>query len=294
LPTLFRFLARCPLRLLHILGGWVGWLSYALSPSYRARFRAHTQMAGLSATQQRQAVAEAGRMVMEIPWLWLRGADSPLGARVLMEDSDLFESAYAQGRGVVLLTPHLGCFEVTAQAIAEHFGRRLGPITVLYRPARKAWLRDLVDKGRHRAGLMAVPATLTGVRQMIRALKRGESVGLLPDQVPPDGMGAWAPFFGQPAYTMTLAAKLVQQTGAVPLLIWGERLRGGRGFVVRFQELPEPLPGPGEASSPESSAAVVNRAMEFLIRQRPEQYLWGYSRYKNPRRAEPIAPTVEP
>ena len=98
---------------------------------------------------------------------------------------------------------------------------------MLYRPARKAWLRELVDTSRTRPGLAVAPATLAGVRQMMRALRRGEAVGLLPDQVPPDGMGVWAPFFGRPAYTMTLAARLVQQTGAALLLAWGERLPRG-------------------------------------------------------------------
>ncbi len=140
----------------------------------------------------------------------------------------LIDDAHARGRGIVFLTPHLGSFEVTAQAYAERYAAEHGPITVLYRPARKPWLRDLVDTARGRPGLAAAPATLAGVRQMIRALRRGEAVGLLPDQVPPEGLGVWAPFFGKPAYTMTLAARLVQQTGATLLLAWGERLPAGR------------------------------------------------------------------
>jgi len=156
---------------------------------------------------------------------------------------------------------------------------------VLYRPARKAWLRELVASARHKPGLMsAAPATLAGVRQMIRALRRGETIGLLPDQVPPEGMGAWAPFFGKPVYTMTLAARLVQQTGASLLLIWGERLPRGAGYVVHFEPFGEALPADPEAQA--ESAAAVNRAMERLIMQRPEQYLWGYNRYKMPRQAD--------
>jgi KDO2-lipid IV(A) lauroyltransferase len=118
-------------------------------------------------------------------------------------------------------------------------------------------------------------------------LRRGEIVGLLPDQVPPAGMGVWAPFFGKPAYTMTLAARLVQQTGAVPLLIWGERLARGAGYAVRVSELGEALPTADSTQA--ESAAIINRAMERLIRQCPQQYLWGYNRYKQPRSAEPAA-----
>jgi KDO2-lipid IV(A) lauroyltransferase len=200
--------------------------------------------------------------------------------------AELIVDAHAQRRGIVFLTPHMGCFEVTAQAYAERFGPAHGAISVMYRPARKAWLRDLVDRSRNRAQLAAVPATLAGVRQMMRALRRGEAVGLLPDQVPPDGMGVWAPFFGKPAYTMTLAARLADQTGAVLLLAWGERLAHGAGYVVHLSPCPAM---PADAAQAESAAAI-NLAMEGLIRQRPQQYLWGYDRYKTPRtlRTDPI------
>jgi len=127
---------------------------------------------------------------------------------------------------------------------------------------------------------------------MIRALRRGEAVGLLPDQVPPSGMGVWAPFFGRPAYTMTLAARLLQQTGAVPLLIWGERLPRGAGYAVRVRPFGAPLPAGTDEAAQAECAAIVNRAMEGLIRERPQQYLWGYHRYKAPRTApnEPKPP----
>ncbi|MGH8795633.1 MAG: lysophospholipid acyltransferase family protein [Caldimonas sp.] len=226
--------------------------------------------------------AEAGRLLLELPRLWLRPAGEPISPPVCWEGAEAIDAALALGRGVVFLTPHLGCFEVTAQAYAERYGPRFGPITVLFRPARKAWLRPLVGGSRTRPGLAAAPATLAGVRQMMRALRRGEAVGLLPDQVPPEGLGVWAPFFGKPAYTMTLAARLVQQTGAVPLAAWGERLPAGAGYAVHVAAFAEALPADPAAQA--ESAAVVNRAMERLIRQRPEQYLWGYHRYKAPSR----------
>ena len=275
MPTVFRWLARCPLWLLHSLGFVVGWLSYALSPSYRRRFGANAAQAGMAPAAARPAIAEAGRLLMELPYLWLWPASRSILPKVSWQGDALIDAAHAQGRSIVFMTPHLGCFEVTAQAYAE----RHGPITVLYRPARKAWLRDLVNRGRNRPGLVAVPANLAGVRQMLRALKRGEAVGLLPDQVPPDGMGVWAPFFGRPAYTMTLAARLAQQRGALPLLIWGERLPRGRGYVLHVSAFDEVLPK-GAAAQAESAAAV-NRAMEGLIRLCPQQYLWGYDRFKH-------------
>lgn len=281
--TLFRWLSHWPLWFLHVIGAALGWLSYWLSPSYRRRFDENVRQAGIAPKRARAAVAHAGRMVAELPFLWMRAAGVPLGKRVRWLDDGLTARAQSQGRGVVFLTPHIGCFEVAAQAYAEHFAERHGPITVLFRPARKPWLREVIDSSRARPGVATAPANLGGVRQMIRALRRGEAVGLLPDQVPPEDMGVWAPFFGRPAYTMTLAARLVQQTGAVPLLVWGERLPGGRGYDVHVRAFDEPLPA--DAGAQAESAAVVNRAMEKLILQCPGQYLWGYDRYKTPRNA---------
>lgn len=274
---LFRWLSHAPLRWLHAVGAALGWLTYWASPTYRHRMRAHAAQAGIPDGQWQGAIASAGRMVAELPFLWMRPASTPVLPKVRFENESLLADALAQGRGVLLLTPHMGCFEVAAQAIAERFGH-IQPITVLYRPARQPWLKTLVRTSRERANLFAAPAALSGVRQMIRALRKGQMVGLLPDQVPPEGMGVWAPFFGKPAYTMTLAARLVQQTGATVLLTWGERLPRGEGYVQRFFPFPEDLPADAA-----ESAAAVNRAMEGLIRQNPSQYLWGYHRYKTPR-----------
>jgi len=278
--TLLRWMSRCPLWLLHAVGAALGWISYLASPTYRRRFDANVRQAGVETSEARPAIAEAGRLIAELPYLWLRPASEPILDRVQWDNAELIVAAHAQRRGIVFLTPHMGCFEVTAQAYAERFGAAHGPISVMYRPARKRWLRALVDRSRNRANLAAVPATLAGVRQMMRALKRGEAVGLLPDQVPPDGMGVWAPFFGKPAYTMTLAARLAAQTGAVLLLAWGERLAHGVGYMVHLAPYDA---GAGADAAQAESAAAINRAMEGLIRRRPQQYLWGYDRYKTPR-----------
>ncbi len=271
----FRWLARLPLWLLQGLGWWLGWVSFLFSPTYRRRFRENIAQAGYRLTAVSGAIGAAGRMVGELPRLWL-GAPT----HHEWENDACVDRAYAAGRGVIFLTPHLGCFEVAAQAVAARYAPRCGPLTVLYRPARQAWLAKLMLAARNHPGLVTAPTSLAGVRQMIRSLRKGHAVGLLPDQVPPDGMGAWAPFFGRPAYTMTLSARLAQQTGAAVVLAWGERLRWGRGFRLHFRELHTPL-------SPDLDTAVaqVNREMERLIRECPSQYLWGYARYKQPKGA---------
>lgn len=285
---LLRWISRWPLGLLHAVGSALGWLTWALSPSYRQRLRINADLAGVSAAERRRSVREAGRMVAEVPWLWLMPPAQTISHLVRWEGAEVIAAAMAQGKGTLLLTPHLGSFEMAARAIVERFGATQ-PLTVLYRPARQAFLREMEETSRHRPGLATAPASLTGVRQMLRALKRGEIVGLLPDQVPPEGQGVWAPFFGQPAYTMTLAARMVQQTGAVPVLLWCERLGGSAGFVVHVHALDEPLPAaldPSEAAknaAQVAAASVMNRAMERVINQNPAQYLWGYHRYKQPR-----------
>ncbi len=271
----FRFFSHWPLWALHALGSLGGWLAWAFSPAYRRRFSTHLQRAGLGWATLIRAVGQAGRMSAELPRLWLGRMPDTQWA-----DDRAAVEAYAAGQGVLFLTPHMGCFEITAQALAQRFSDQHGPLTVLYRPARHAGLAEVMTLARQRPGLEAVPTTLAGVRHMIKALRSGLAVGLLPDQVPPEGMGQWAPFFGHPAYTMTLAARLANQTGARVVLIWGERLSWGRGYRLHTQAL-------GHALSDDLDTAVVqiNQAMEALILQCPSQYIWGYARYKNPRPA---------
>ena len=274
----FRFFSHWPLWALHAIGQSVGWLAWLFSPTYRQRFSANVKTAGLQFSQVRGAIGQAGSMSTELPRLWM--GKSP--AMVWTEGSlACVESAYAAGHGVLFLTPHLGCFEVTAQALTASFSAKFGPLTVLYRPSRKEGLGQVMEATRARPGLETAPTTLAGVRQMIKALRAGRAVGLLPDQVPPEGMGQWTPFFGKPAYTMTLAARLALQTGAKLMVIWGERLPWGQGYLIHASEL-----GTQEADDVDALVLQINQAMEGLIRQCPEQYLWGYARFKRPRHEE--------
>lgn len=212
-------------------------------------------------------------MVAELPRLWL---GAPVPAR--WQGAEYVDAALLRGKGVVFLTPHLGCFEITAQAYAQRYGRTQQPMTVLFRPPRKPWLREVVAQARGRPGLATAPTTMAGVKQMVKALKQGQSLGLLPDQVPPVGLGVWAPFFGRDAYTMTLSARLARQTDATVLLAWGERWSWGRGFTVHVQPMEQPLAGDATLA-----ASQINAAMERLVLACPQQYLWAYARYKQPR-----------
>ena len=271
--SLFRLLSWLPLGLLHFSGAFLGWLAFCASPTFRRRFLENAAQAGFEFHQVRPAVAHIGRMVAELPRLWF--GPTP---RFEWDNVACVDAAYAKKCGVLFLTPHLGCFEITAQALAQRYSTEFGPLTVLFRPARKAYLVPLTAASRQRPGLETAPTTLAGVRQLIKALRKGQAVGLLPDQVPPDGMGVWVPFFGRTAYTMTLAARLAQQTGAEIRLIWGERLPWGQGYRLHCRELQASF-----SKQTDVAVAQMNEEIARLIRECPQQYLWSYGRFKQPR-----------
>jgi KDO2-lipid IV(A) lauroyltransferase len=277
---LFRFLSSWPLPLLHALGGLLGWLVWFVSPAYRRSFRAQVAQAGLPFEQARPAIADAGRLAAELPRLWLRPQHESCLPQVQLEGREVVDGLRAQGRGVIFFSAHCGSFELAPQALAELYG----PVTALYRPSRQPWLAELMRVSRQRPGLAMAPASLAGIRQMLKALRSGGSVALLTDQVPPEGLGLWAPFFGRPAYSMTLAAKLALQSGAALVPVRTERLPAGRGYRMQFQA---PVSGLDVTPPPDLLQAVtlVNQANEALILSLPGQYLWAYARYKQPRRS---------
>jgi KDO2-lipid IV(A) lauroyltransferase len=273
---MMQLLARLPLPVVHALGVALAWAVYGFAPSWRKRLRANLAQAGYTdARTRRAAVAEAGKMLLESPKLWLRPRAEILALVRRVEGLELAERARAAGRGIVFLTPHYGCWEITPHVAAE-----LAPLTVLYRPPKDEGLMEMMQAGRARHNVSLAPADLGGVRRLLAALKRGEPIGILPDQVPNKGEGEWVPFFGRPAYTMTLAAKLIERPGVVCILALGRRLPRGAGYEVRFLPLAAAQPG-------ESSVRRINRALEEALRDHPEQYLWSYNRYKRPAGAPP-------
>lgn len=265
-----------PLWLLHALGVIVGWTVYLGSRRYREYLNRNLAQAGYrDRSCARATIAEAGKGVMELPAIWLQERSRIVAGTREPEDWDIIETELGRGKGLIMLTPHLGCWEVSAQ----WFSRR-HRITVLYSPPKVGWLEPLMRAGRDSEMMKSVPADLTGVRALLRALKKGEAIGILPDQVPGEGEGDWVSFFGRPAYTMTLVARLAEKTGASVLLFFAERLARGRGYRMHVERLPEAFAG-------ESSVQRMNRGIEALIRRCPAQYLWAYNRYKVPAGVEP-------
>ena len=175
-------------------------------------------------------------MAAELPWLWARPqGESVLPRIVRWEGAAELEAALAARKGVIIASPHVGCWEILGQALGERFVDAYGPITALFRPARKKWMAELIGAGsRERRGLQTLPTSVAGVRGLIRTLRAGGYTGILPDQVPPLGQGVWAPFLGRPAYTMTLLPRLAQQTGARVFFGVCERLPRGAGYAIRL------------------------------------------------------------
>lgn len=272
---LARLAAKLPLSVLHGLGAVCGWAVYLASPRYRRCLRGNLRAAGFTRTSlRRQAIAEAGKGLLELPAIWLRPFDTVVGWVVQVTGWELVKAALARRRGIIFLTPHLGCFEITAQYYAWH-APASAPLTALYRPPKKKALEALMLAGRARPNLRLAGANLRGVRTLLRALKRGEAIGILPDQAPGVGEGEWADFFGRPAYTMTLAGRLAAGSGARIILAYAERLPRGGGYHLHLAPMPAPLEG-------ELPERTLNRVLEELIRLCPAQYGWGYNRYKVP------------
>ena len=270
LVRIFRLLSGLPLPVLHGLGSVLGWMVYLASPSYRHRLKDNITRAGHAGLLS-DAVSEAGKNILELPFVWCARPDRVLKTAQI-RDWDVVQSALDAKRGIIFLTPHLGCFEILAQKVAT-----LTPLTVMYRPPKKSALKPLVEDARARINLGLAPATMSGVRTLLKTLKQGGPIGILPDQVPQEGEGVWADFFGKPAYTMTLPAKLQQMTGAPIILSYAERLPGGKGFVLRFVRFDRELTG-----SAAEQARAINAGMEDLIARCPSQYFWSYNRYKAP------------
>jgi Kdo2-lipid IVA lauroyltransferase/acyltransferase len=281
LVVILRLVSWLPLAWVHALGRLGGRLAYRFAASYRQRLQAYliqaqTHDPQLNTVSFASAAAAAGEFASELPWVWFRRRSEVVKA-IVCDDVEVLDQAEATGRGIVFLTPHLGCFEATAMFYAS---RR--PITVLFKPPKQAALARTLEVARGGENLFTAPATFGGVRQMLKALRKGQAVGLLPDQVPSEGEGQWAEFYGRAAYTMGLPLKLVQASGAVVVLAVGERLGRGRGWRLHLQEMTD-----------EPTPAAVNLAMQRLIRKCPEQYLWAYNRYKRPANAQ-AAPQATP
>lgn len=270
-------LAVLPLWLSHRLGAGLGWLAWLTHSPMRQTAEANIArcLPELTASEQRQLVRttlmETGKTVTELGAIWRRPKPRIEALVQDIEGKEHLDAALAQGKGVILLAPHSGAWELGGLYIATQT-----PMTTLYRPPREPAFERLMTQARERFGAKLVPANRLGVKALLLALRRGALITILPDQEPNVGEGAFAPFFGQPAYTLTLIHNLMQKTGAVAVLGRTERLARGQGYRLQFYPAPEGMADP----NPTIALAALNAGVEQMVRANLAQYQWVYRRFR--------------
>lgn len=260
------------------VGNFIGILLYRYSKDLRRTTEINLQRCFPEKNDQERAaickhsMLESGKTLTEMAPMWLWPLDKTLALLSQVEGEDKLQRAYAQGRGVILLSPHLGCWEIISLYAAEKY-----PMTNMFRPHRIKSLSQYMEQGRQRGNATLVPTDMSGVKELMRALRRGEIAGLLPDQDPGAKGGEFADFFGVPANTMTLVARLACKTKAPVLFAIAERLPGAKGYKLVFTETNERIASCNELES----ITEMNQAVQDLIVQNPNQYQWSYRRFKS-------------
>jgi Kdo2-lipid IVA lauroyltransferase/acyltransferase len=269
-------LGSLPLRALQRLAGVLAWLSRA---SNNRECRVARVNVGIAFAQRdaaardamhRECLRQTAATALECARLWSRPPRVALGWIRAVEGGELLDAARAGGRGVIVAAPHLGNWELLCHYLAS-----TGPLSIVYRAPQWAPAEQLLLHGRGGAAVEQLLAQPSSVRRMLRALKEGRLLGILPDQQPKVGEGEFAPFFGRPALTMTLLSRLAARAGVEVVFGFAERLPDGAGFAIRFQPAP-----PGIADDdPVVAATALNAGVEACVRRAPQQYQWTYKRW---------------
>jgi KDO2-lipid IV(A) lauroyltransferase len=291
LKVTFALLGKLPLPINHAMGVILGLAAWLLSSRHRRLTRQHLNWYGVfsgkatDAQFERRVIGEQGKGITELVMAWTAPVERLYGLIQGVTGWENVEAAQSQRRAMIFVTPHLGCFDIAGRYLESRV-----PITALYRPPKQAWLEPIMQQGRARGGAKTAAADASGVRSLLKTLKAGGATMILPDQVPsPEqgGDGAWADFIGHPAFTMTLLPRLAHSANALVFFFFAERLPHGAGYVVHFVPMEEPY-----SVDKTIAARQTNAMVEKLIAMAPEQYLWGYNRFKRPAGA-PTAPGSE-
>ena len=218
----------------------------------------------------RESLVESVKNTFEIARFWSKPEDGL--ERVVSEQGDgPLREAVANKEPILILAPHLGCWEVLNFWLAREFG-----LHAMFAPSGLPELDALVKQGREHFGTTMYPATARGVAGLVRAMRKGALTAILPDQVADRRSGRFAPFFGQPAYTGTLSCKLVKQTNARVFMAWARRLPGDEGFEIRVRPADPDI----HDEDLDHALRAMNRSIEALILEQPSQYLWSYKRFR--------------
>jgi KDO2-lipid IV(A) lauroyltransferase len=269
-------IALLPLALVQVIGAFLGMLAYVGSKQYRSLFRPQYESVIRARGLQFKlwtAVLASGMLFSDSLWIW-RNPKKAL-AITAVHNWNIVQDAMSEGKGMIILCPHLGGFEIIPRYLAQHF-----PATIMYRPSRQEWLNEVVEEGRAYPNMHFVPTNINGVRQMTRALSKGEAIAILPDQVPSGGDGIWANFFGRPAYTTTLPIRLANRHNTPAVMFTARRSVLGRGWTIDAKRLDS------FSDDPNIAVKELNTAIENAVLVAPEQFIWSYNRYKHPAGAE--------
>ncbi len=281
IKLLLRTFALFPMPVVHGIGAGLGWLLTVTPNELRRVSRINIDLCfpQLSASRRRRllvrSLVECGKTAVEFAPLWTWSEDRILSLIKRAAGREYLDGLLDQGKGVILLIPHLGAWELASIYVSMCFAEKY-PVTGLYRPPRMGELDVMIRRARERFGARMVPTTLTGVRTLYQTLNDGGIVGVLPDQEPGAGNPVFAPFLGVPANTMGLVSKLMARTQAAAVYVYFTRLPSGRGFEVHFSPASSGV-GDGDLHI---ATQRLNEGVELCVKRYPEQYQWGYKRFR--------------
>lgn len=273
-----RLAGSLPLPVAQAVGRLVGWLMWRLNTQGRKVTETNIALClpEYTSEQQQQLVkrslAHTGMVALEVPLMWEWPVEKCLTLVRETQGLELVDEALATGKGLILLAPHLGNWELAGLFFSSRY-----KMAALYSPPNVPELEDYMIRVRGRLGSELVRGDRRGLSRLMGILKEGGVAGILPDQSPRGKTNAYAPFFGIEVRTMTLVSKLIQKTGAHVLMTYAERLPEARGFRL---VVTDGVPGIGDAD-PVAAATALNRSVEKVVRQAPEQYQWEYKRLRH-------------
>ncbi len=260
------------------IGRWIGLLLWKFPTKARevTDINLRICLPELSA-QERERMAQAslvqtGQTMLEVPLMWEWPVQKCLDLVKETEGLELIDEAMAGGKGLILLAPHLGNWELAGLFFSSRY-----KMAALYSPPNMPEFEDYMIKVRGRLGSELVRGDRRGLARLAAILREGGVAGILPDQSPRGKGNAFAPFFGMEVKTMTLVSKLIQRTEANVLITYAERLPDAQGFRIVVKRTDDGL---GDKDAVAATTAM-NRSIERCVLDIPEQYQWEYKRLRH-------------
>lgn len=277
--ALLRQLAKLPLGVLMYLASMAAWLLNLMPHTglrWIVRVNLLLAMPHLSAqareSLERACVRSQCMTMLESVKCWgMPPAWSVAQIKTVQGEQDL-KDALANPKGMIAVVPHLGAWEMMNAWLNQ-----LGAPVIMYKPADNPQVDAFMLAARARLNATLVPTDERGVRAIFKTLKQGGFTIILPDHVPDSSGGVYAPFFGIETLSSTLVSKLAHKTGCALIGLSCLRRADGSGFDVYCDPL-DPQIADADLTT---AVTALNKTVEHMILRAPEQYLWGYRRFKN-------------